>query len=311
MRSRGRRAGRLTRGFERNSMNSENRTLADRVAVVTGASMGLGRAIAEEFLRAGASLMLAARNEQPLFRARDDLARLVNRPGQIVEAFVTDVSIPENCLALAERTRRAFPVVHVLVNNAGVLGPIGRLEDIDWEEWLDAIRINLFGTVMMCKALVPFFKIQSYGKIINLSGGGATAPMPRMSAYAASKAAVVRFTETLAEEVREDHIDVNAVAPGALNTRFLDRVLSAGAERVGQEYFDRSLRQQAEGGAPLSKAAELVKFLASSESDGITGRLLSAVWDNWSALPSRRELLARSDIFTLRRIVPDDRGVKI
>jgi 3-oxoacyl-[acyl-carrier protein] reductase len=292
-------------------MNSENRTLADRVAVVTGASMGLGRAIAEEFLRAGASLMLAARNEQPLFRARDDLARLVNRPGQIVEAFVTDVSIPENCLALAERTRRAFPVVHVLVNNAGVLGPIGRLEDIDWEEWLDAIRINLFGTVMMCKALVPFFKIQSYGKIINLSGGGATAPMPRMSAYAASKAAVVRFTETLAEEVREDHIDVNAVAPGALNTRFLDRVLSAGAERVGQEYFDRSLRQQAEGGAPLSKAAELVKFLASSESDGITGRLLSAVWDNWSALPSRRELLARSDIFTLRRIVPDDRGVKI
>jgi len=292
-------------------MNSENRTLADRVAVVTGASMGLGRAIAEEFLRAGASLMLAARNEQPLFRARDDLARLVNRPGQIVEAFVTDVSIPENCLALAERTRRAFPVVHVLVNNAGVLGPIGRLEDMDWEEWLDAIRINLFGTVMMCKALVPFFKIQSYGKIINLSGGGATAPMPRMSAYAASKAAVVRFTETLAEEVREDHIDVNAVAPGALNTRFLDRVLSAGAERVGQEYFDRSLRQQAEGGAPLSKAAELVKFLASSESDGITGRLLSAVWDNWSALPSRRELLARSDIFTLRRIVPDDRGVKI
>jgi NAD(P)-dependent dehydrogenase (short-subunit alcohol dehydrogenase family) len=112
-------------------MNSQKRTLADRAAVVTGASKGLGRAIAKEFVKAGASVMLVARNEHPLLRARDDLARLVNRPGQIVEAFLAEVSIPENCLAAVEHARRVFPIVRVLASNAGVLGPIGRLDDID------------------------------------------------------------------------------------------------------------------------------------------------------------------------------------
>ena len=179
---------------------------------------------------------------------------------------------------------------------------------MDWAEWAKAVEVNLFGTVLPCRAVLPGFREQGSGRIVNLSGGGATAPLPRFSAYAASKAAVVRFTETLAEELRGTPIQVNAVAPGALNTRLLEEAIAAGPDKVGQAFYDRSLRQKVEGGAPLEKGAALCAFLLSSESDGIQGRLLSAVWDPWADLPARRGELEESDIYTLRRIVPKDRG---
>jgi len=161
----------------------------------------------------------------------------------------------------------------------------------------------------MCRAAVPHFKAQKYGKIIQLSGGGATNPLPRISAYAASKAAIVRFAETLAEEVRDDHIDVNSIAPGPLNTRLLDEVIAAGPEKVGRDFYQRSLMQKSKGGAPLEKGTGLAVFLASSESDGITGKLLSAVWDPWDEFGGHLEELCRTDVYTLRRIVPKDRGL--
>jgi len=143
-------------------------------------------------------------------------------------------------------------------------------------------------------------------KIVNLSGGGATAPLPRLSAYAASKAAVVRLTETLAVENPE--IAINAIAPGALNTRMLEEVLAAGPERVGAAFYESALKQKKSGGAPLDAGAGLCVFLLSPESDGISGRLISAIWDKWKDLPAHAEELRRGDIYTLRRIVPKDRG---
>ena len=116
------------------------------------------------------------------------------------------------------------------------------------------MRVNLFGSVLCCRAVLPHFRANGYGKIIQLSGGGATSPLPRLSAYAASKAAVVRFAETLAEEVRGTGIDVNAIAPGALNTRLLDEVLEAGPERVGDAFYERALEQRSSGGTPLDLA---------------------------------------------------------
>jgi NAD(P)-dependent dehydrogenase (short-subunit alcohol dehydrogenase family) len=101
---------------------------------------------------------------------------------------------------------------------------------------------------------------------------------------------------------------VNAIAPGALNTRLLDDVLEAGPGRVGQTLYEQALAQKREGGAPLETAAALCAFFASPQSDGITGRLVSAVWDPWDELSARRDELAGSDIYTLRRIVPEDRG---
>jgi 3-oxoacyl-[acyl-carrier protein] reductase len=200
--------------------------------------------------------------------------------------------------------------VDVLVNNAGIYGPKGESEKVTFGEWARAVETNLFGTFLPCQAAIPQMKQTGRGKIINLSGGGATNPLPRLSAYAASKAAVVRLTETLAEELREFSIDVNAIAPGALNTRLLEEVLRAGPEAVGHEFYQKSLKQRDSGGAPLDKAARLCVFLASEMSDGITGRLISALWDPWENLHELREQLAKSDIYTLRRIVPEDRGLK-
>ncbi len=283
--------------------------LADRSAIVTGASQGLGRTIARRLLDAGASVLLVARGQASLERTREELAPRVTRSGQVLEALSADVSKREDCVAIVARARAALPDLAVLVNNAGVYGPIGPVEEVEWEAWEEAIRINLFGTVLMCRAMIPVLRQRGYGKIVNLSGGGATNPLPRFSAYAASKAAVVRLTETLAEELKDARIDVNAVAPGALNTRLLDELLAAGPGKAGEAAYARARKQRDQGGVPLDKGAALVTFLASAESDGISGRLLSAVWDDWEHLPAWRQELAGSDVFTLRRITPKDRGV--
>jgi 3-oxoacyl-[acyl-carrier protein] reductase len=284
--------------------------LQGRSAIITGANQGLGRAIATSFVQAGASVLLVARGEELLQQVRQELEALATQPGQRVHALRGDVSDPASCAAVVEQAQSLLPNLTILVNNAGVYGPIGPIEDVAWDEWVAAIQVNLFGTVLMCREVIPLMRSRGYGKIINLSGGGATAPLPRFSAYAASKVAIVRLTETFAEELRDAHIDVNAIAPGALNTRLLDQVLEAGPEKVGSEFYDRSVKQRDQGGAPLEKGAALAVWLASAASDGITGRLLSALWDDWASLPSKREQLAKSDIYTLRRIVPEDRGEK-
>ncbi len=281
-------------------------SLAGRSAIVTGASLGLGRAIARHFVEAGAGVLLVARTEEPLLRARDEL-RARALPEQVVEALAADVGARADCERVAARASELLPDLAVLVNNAGIYGPMGPIESLDWDAWEEAVRINLFGTVLMCRAVIPLLRRRGFGKIVNLSGGGATAPLPFLSAYAASKAAVVRLTETFAHELRAARIDVNAIAPGALNTRLLDEVLAAGPERVGSDFHARALKQRGEGGAPLDKGAELALFLAAPESDGISGRLLSALWDDWRALPAQRDDLAHSDVYTLRRIVPEDR----
>ncbi len=281
--------------------------LTRRKAIITGASQGLGRALAVEFARAGADVLLTARSAETLQAATQAALEARQRPEQIIEMQAGDVSSEADCRAWVATAQERFGGLDIVINNAGIYGPMGRIEENNWDDWLAAMQINCFGTILMCRAALPILRQQRYGKIVNLSGGGATAPLPRLSAYAASKAAVVRFTETLAEEVRDDQIDVNAVAPGPLNTRLLDQVLAAGPEVIGQTFYERSIKQRETGGASFEKAAELVVFLASRESDGITGRLLSAVWDDWRSLPSRREQLAGTDLFTLRRIVPQDR----
>ena len=282
--------------------------LGDRSAIITGASQGLGKAIATSFVQAGASVLLMARNEELLQQAQQELRTLAMRPDQHILIMRGDVAEPENCDAVVRYAQEALQNLTILVNNAGVYGPMGRIEEVDWHAWVESVHINLFGTVLMCRAVIPLLRAQGYGKIINLSGGGATAPLPRISAYAAAKVAIVRLTETFAEELRDAHIDVNAIAPGALNTRLLEEVLAAGPAKVGQSFYERSLKQRDEGGVPLERGADLAVFLASAASDGISGRLLSAVWDDWVHLPEKRQQLAQSDIYTLRRIVPTDRG---
>ena len=283
------------------------KSLEGRTALVTGANQGLGLAIARAYVEAGASVIMCARDADLLDRARADVAALAS-PGQVVMAMPADVSRRDQVDALAAATLSAFPQLHILVNNAGVYGPMGLIEDVDWDAWVRAIEINLFGSILMCRALLPHFKARRYGKIIQLSGGGATNPLPRVSAYAASKAAIVRFAESLALETKDDGIDVNAIAPGALNTRMMDELIAAGPAAVGEAFFERMKRIADEGGTPLETGAALTVFFGSAASDGITGKLLSAVWDPWADLPAHRADLDRTDVYTLRRVTPADRG---
>jgi NAD(P)-dependent dehydrogenase (short-subunit alcohol dehydrogenase family) len=282
--------------------------LEGRAAIITGANQGFGLAIAHAYVAAGANVLLCARGAESLEQARAELAAQASA-SQIVAAQVADVSLVQDVGRVVEHALHLFPQVHILVNNAGVYGPKGLIEAIDWAEWVRAIEINLLGSVLVCRTLLPHLKSHRYGKIVQLSGGGATNPLPRISAYAASKAAIVRFAETLAEEVRDDHIDVNAIAPGALNTRLLDEVLEAGPAKVGKAFYERAVKQKTDGGAPLEQGASLAVFLASPASDGITGKLISAMWDPWQALPNHLEDLRKTDVYTLRRIVPQDRGL--
>lgn len=281
--------------------------LSGKVAIITGANQGLGLEIAKKYVLAGANVMLCARNPDLLQEAQADLIKLAT-PDQSILAKATDVSVEADVKALVSETLEKLGGCHILVNNAGIYGPKGEIEAVDWAEWIKAIEINVYGSVLMCREIIPHFKAQGYGKVIQLSGGGATNPIPRISAYAVSKAAIVRFSETLAEEVRGTGIDVNAIAPGALNTRMLDEVLGAGPDKVGQAFYERSLKQKESGGAPLDRGADLALFLASSASDGITAKLISAVWDNWEQWTEHLKELNSSDAYTLRRIAGRDRG---
>lgn len=146
---------------------------------------------------------------------------------------------------------------------------------------------------------------QRRGKIINLSGGGAAYPAPHFSAYAASKAAVVRFTETLAEEMKAFNIQVNAIAPGAINTGIQEEVLAAG-EIAGEKALAEAKKVRETGGTPPKVPAALAVFLASDESNGLTGKLISAVWDDWKEMGKRFPEIMSTNIYTLRRVVPEE-----
>lgn len=281
--------------------------LKNQRAIITGANQGFGYEIAKQYILEGAQVVLCARNFELLNKTYAELRQFAQNDSQIY-IQQTDVADPKQVKELISFTMDKLNGIDILVANAGVYGTKGPLEEINWDEWSDAIDINLKGTVLLCKEVLPYLKRARQGKILIIAGGGATKPMPFLSAYAASKAGVVRFGETLAEEVKDFGIDVNMIAPGALNTRLLSEVLEAGPEKVGKHFYEQSLKQKDSGGSSPEIGAQLCVFLATKESEGITGKLISAIWDPWKDLPKFINDLKNSDIYTLRRIIPKDRG---
>jgi len=175
----------------------KNKILSNKQAIITGANQGLGLEIARKFVQAGADLMICARNESKLEDAKNELVKLAS-PDQKIEFQTADISLESDAKNIVTQTLKLLGGCHILVNNAGIYGPKGETELTDWSEWIKTIEINLYGSILMSREIMPHFKKQSYGKIIQLSGGGATSPLPLISAYAVSKAAIVRFSETLA-----------------------------------------------------------------------------------------------------------------
>lgn len=278
--------------------------LKDKVSIITGGSSGIGKAMAVAFSREGSHLVLASNIKEELEAAGREIQE--NSTARVA-TMLLDVSRPEDVKNLIEFTLAEFSDIDILVNCAGIYGPIGLITDIDAQAWKKAIDINLYGTFLAIQAVLPTMMKKNRGKIINMSGGGGASPLPRFSAYGISKAGVIRLTETIAQEISEYNIDINAIAPGAVNTRLLDQALAAG-EVAGKDFMAKSIRQKQDGGVPPERVAELALFLASNESDGLSGRLISLLWDNWKDAPKHLKEIRSSDIYTLRRIVPKERG---
>lgn len=284
--------------------------LKSKNIVITGAGRGLGKAIATEFVLQGANVLLSSIDFSTLENTREELQSKSIIKNQIIMSRCVNISDYGSVKKLCNFAVTAFfRPVDILVNVAGIQGAKGLIDETTMDDWLDAIDNNLIGTVMMCKAFIPHFKTRGRGKIINVAGGGATAPFPYMSSYAVSKVGIVRFSETIAEELKPYNIDVNCISPGALNTRMLDEMLEAGPEKIGEDYYSTCIKRKKQGGTPLNKAAELCTFLASDKSNGITGKIISAVWDKWEEFPNHLEEIKNSDLYTLRRITPKDRGM--
>jgi NAD(P)-dependent dehydrogenase (short-subunit alcohol dehydrogenase family) len=163
------------------------------------------------------------------------------------------------------------------------------------------------GSLYLIKKILPHFKKNNSGKIIQFSGGGASSTFPFFSPYSISKTAIVRFVENLSKEIEGSNIAINAIAPGPVNTRMLDEVLDSGPDKVGKIFYEKSLLQKKKGGTDIKKIIDLVEFLILANSSDISGKLISALWDNWKIFKKKKMILKNSDFGTLRRIAGRDR----
>ncbi len=281
-----------------------NVSLRGRAAVVTGGGRGLGRAIALHLARHGASIALCSRTRSEL----EETAGLIRtETGVEVLADAVDVTDVEAVRRLVACARELHDPVRILVNCAGVLGPVGRIDTVDLEEWHRAVDVNLFGVATACAAFAPALAASGGGSIVNLSGGGlgGSGIQSHISAYTSAKAAVAVLTETLARELAPLGIRVNAVAPGAVPTELMRPVLDAGPERAGESLYEtaRHIYQEEIDGEVLGDDfAALLDFLVSDESSNITGRLLSARWESPHQLRAEGEMIQSGSRYTLRRI---------
>ena len=261
--------------------------------LVTGAGRGIGKRLALGFAQAGARVGLLARSKAEL-----DLAHLeIEHAGGTALRLRADVTDFEQVSVAVERMRSHQGEIHVLVCGAALQGPIGPFAECSPKAWAETMQTNLLGVVNACRAVLLHMIERRSGKIIVLSGAGAASPRPNFSAYASSKAAVVRFVETVAEEIRDHNIQINCMTPGGTYTSMTDEILHAG-EKAGWKETDEALQVRQTGGIAPDKQIQLALFLASEQSNHVTGRLIY-VSDDWKRLKNDN---VSADLFTLRRL---------
>lgn len=280
--------------------------LIEKNAIITGASRGLGMEITNTMWRQGVNILLAARDVNSLEMV---IKNLEHRPEQHAHFISVDLAHENSVDIIIKAAQSHFEKLDILVNNAAIQGPIGPSWDNDPLLWEQSLYVNLISPIKLSRSCAKWMIPQKQGKIISLSGGGATGSRPNFSSYAVAKTGLVRFSEILADELKEYNIQVNCVAPGAMATSMLNEVVAAGSALAGRKEFDIANKVKTGGGSSLERATQLVEFLAFASSDGVTGKLISAVWDPWEKFPAHLEELKNNDIYTLRRIVPKDRGM--
>ena len=288
-------------------MAYKNNYFKNKNILISGGNRGIGLEIAKHFYKLGANIILFARNKKKLKNIANILKSKKNQKVIIENCDVSKVKEIDN---LFNKITKKVKKIDILINNAGIYGPKGKFEDLPWKDIEETFNINLFGSIYLIKCIIPHFKKFKKGKIIQLSGGGAASPLPFFSAYATSKAGVVRFVENLSEELISYKIDINAIAPGPVNTGMLEEVLKENPKKVGKSFYNKSLAQKKSGGTDIKKILNCIEFLSHKKSNGISGKLISVLWDNWKNYSKYKEILKKTDLGNLRRITGRDRSYK-
>ncbi len=279
--------------------------LRGKSVLVTGGSMGIGYAAASACLAAGADVSICARGQDALASASESLQRL--HPDRRVVWASADIGEEAGVQHAIFETARALGSIDGVVHAAGVYGPIGSIDEVDSNAWLEAIRINLFGSFLVARHACRYMRERSGGRLVFFSGGGASSPFPNYTGYACGKVAIVRLIESAALEMARYGIEMNALAPGFVATRLHEQTLAAGPERSGP-FYDRTVAML-ESAVDASLGGRAAAFLISDAAKGITGKFVAAPYDGFSDWPSHLEELREGDLFTLRRILPKDRGL--
>jgi len=285
--------------------NLPTMTLTHQVAVITGGSKGIGREIAIAFAREGCSVVLVARGEAALRQTASDIKK---ETGKEVMVFALDVTDTSALLLMVQSITATLGQIHILVHAAAAVGPIGAFEDNDPEDWEQTMMANIMGTYHVARAVIPSMIAHKRGVIITFAGGGAFGARARFSAYSVSKAAVVRLTDAMSQELQPYGITVNGISPGQVNTDMFEAMLAAGPDNVGQAGWTEFQKRLETGGDPIEDVGKLALFLVSDAGRQITGRVISVQWDPWKQLPQYTDALMASDIYTMRRIKPEDYG---
>jgi NAD(P)-dependent dehydrogenase (short-subunit alcohol dehydrogenase family) len=249
--------------------------LAGKVAVVTGAGRGIGRAIALRYAAEGADIALAARSGEEL----EKVAAMIEQQGRRALSVVTDVRDPDQVMRLADVVLEKFDTVDILVNNSGVTGPTSVLWEVEPERWDETIRVNLTGVYLCCRAFLPSMIARQSGSVIVIGSATGKRPLYGRTPYAASKLGLVGLVRTLAWEVGEYGVRANVISPGAVEGDRIDAVIraQAAAKRVTPE----AARAELSSGSPLRRLvspehiAEAAVFLGSDAAASVTGEDLN------------------------------------
>ena len=260
-----------------------HRPMGGKVAMITGAGRGIGRKVALELASRGAAVVLTGKDAGALNEtARLTSANTAGKPESKVNEQVfsreADVTEPEQIASLCREAITHFKRIDILVNNAAVIGPTCPVAEVGLGDWEDVLRINLTGAFICAKAVLPHMMERRSGKIINMASIAGKLAYAMRSPYAASKWGLIGFTKTLAEECGPYNIQVNAVCPGPIKGERIGEVITARARElnipvqdVEKEYVAKSCMKRM---VSESEVASLVAFLASAESDGITGEAI-------------------------------------
>ncbi len=280
-------------------------SLSGKHVLITGGTHGIGAATVTTCLNAGAAVTLVARSAREVDARVAELEQTYD--AQRIGGTCGDVSIPSDVARIFDVAEARSGRIHGVINSAGIYGPIGPITEIDPENWLEVIRINLFGTFLVVREACRRMQAAGGGRIAVFSGGGAASPFPNYSGYAASKAAVVRLVENTALEMAAAGIEINAIAPGFVITRLHDQTLAAGA--LAGDFLAKTRDVMRAGGVAPTVGANAAAFLVSAAAAGISGKFVAAPYDDYRAWVDKVSELRSTDIFTLRRIVPRERGM--